>query len=136
MNAFDELMAYTLTHGDPAFIHQHVVDAQMAQTATDATKPIGITFALAGLYLHCERSFTGRQVQLAHMTMGQRKREWPKFVLPPNRGSVTAGDVLAAAPGPQRDRAIEAWAASVWSSYRDANRQTIIQLLRLYDLAS
>ena len=136
MNAIDELMAYTLAHGDPAFIHQYVVDAQMAQTATEATKPIGITFALAGLYLHCERNFTGRQVQLAHMAMAKRKREWPKFVLPAHRGSMTAGEVLAAPPGPQRDRAIEAWAASVWSAYRDANRQTIIQLLRLYDLAS
>jgi len=64
--AYDALCAYTLTRGDAAFIHQHVVDAFAAQSADEATKPITLTFALVGLYLHVERQFTGREVQRAH----------------------------------------------------------------------
>jgi len=134
MSDYDELAFYTLAHGGPAFIHQYVVDAWAAQNASETTKPIAITFALAGLYLHCEKKFTGRQVQLAHMKMAQRKREWPKFLLPANRGSMTAADVLKTQPGPERDQAIETWAAAVWDAYR-ANRETVIALLRQYDLA-
>ena len=57
--AYDELASYTLIHGDPAFIHQHVVDAFGAQHATDHSKPIGVAFALIGLYLHVERGRSG-----------------------------------------------------------------------------
>ena len=64
--AYHELYAYTM--GRPKFILQHVVDANMAQTL-DRTragyKPMGAIFALAGLYLHCEKGFTGAQVQQA-----------------------------------------------------------------------
>ena len=49
--AYHELCYYTLTLGDPAFIHQHVVDAFAAQQADEQTKPIKVTFALVGLYL-------------------------------------------------------------------------------------
>ncbi len=46
-----ELAYYTLSHPDPAFIHQHAVDAFTAQNANAGSKPISITFALIGLYL-------------------------------------------------------------------------------------
>ena len=105
ISAYDELCAYTLTHGDPAFIHQHVVDAFAAQTADAHTKPIGITFALVGLYLHNEKGFTGKQVQRAHMMLAGRKRTWPSFVLPADRGAMTAADVMAIPAGPGRDEA-------------------------------
>ncbi|MCL6648034.1 MAG: DUF5946 family protein [Chloroflexi bacterium] len=39
--AYHELQAYTLTHPDPAFLHQHVVNAWTAQHANAQTKPIG-----------------------------------------------------------------------------------------------
>ena len=42
MSEYEELAFYTLAHGDPAFIHQHVVDAWMLQTADETTKPIAI----------------------------------------------------------------------------------------------
>ena len=103
-DAYDELQGYTLMLRDEAFIHQHVVDAWMAQHAHESTKPIGLTFALIGLYLHFERGFSGRQVQLAHMALGRRKREWPIFPLPADRGGITAVEVIAAPPGPERDR--------------------------------
>lgn len=117
--AYDALAAYTLTLGDPAFIHQHVVDAFAAQHATEATKPITVAFALIGLYLHVERGLTGRQVQRAHMMLARRSRTWPVFRLPETRGAMTAADVLAAPAGPARDRAISSWSGVVWSAYAE-----------------
>ncbi len=128
-DAYNELCAYTLEHGDPTFIHQHVVDAHMAQHADERTKPIGITFALVGLYLHLEKNFTGREVQLAHMKLAKRKHVWPRFALPVNRGSMNALDVMAAPPGRERDAAVDAWCASVWLAFHDS-REAVADLLR------
>lgn len=126
--AYHDLSAYTLELRDPAFIHQHVVDAFMAQHASEETKPIGLTFALIGLYLHVEHGTTGRDVQKIHVLLGRRRRAWPRFRLPASRGSITAVDVMAAPRGEERDRAIDAWCASVWGAFRDA-RETIVSLL-------
>ncbi len=130
-DAYNELCAYTLSLGDPEFIHQHVVDAYAAQHADARTRAIGITFALVGLYLHLEKGFTGRKVQRAHMEMARTKRRWPALPLPRDRGSLTAIDVLAAPPGPERVKAIDAWCASVWDAYRES-RDTIADLVRRY----
>ncbi|MGZ7078191.1 MAG: DUF5946 family protein [Thermoanaerobaculia bacterium] len=127
-DAYDELCAYTLTHGDLAFIHQHVVDAFAAQQANEQTKPIAITFALIGLYLHVEKGVSGRDVQRVHMKLGRRKRDWPRFPLPLDRGPITAMDVIRAPAGTERDRAIDAWCASVWNAYRDS-RDIVANLL-------
>ncbi len=128
--AYNELCAYTLDHalGDPSFIHQHVVDAYAAQHADERTKPIAITFALVGLYLHVEKQSSGRRVQRVHMELARSKRQWPAFALPAERGAMSAVDVMAAAPGPARDRAIDDWCASVWNAYA-AGRETIVHLL-------
>jgi Family of unknown function (DUF5946) len=117
-DAYDELCCYTLAHGDPAFIHQHVVDAFAAQDATSDDKPIRLTFALVGLYLHVERGFTGREVQLAHMKLGRRKQKWPTFNIPQDRGLIDATIVLAA-PIDQRDEMIHQWCHSVWKAFSD-----------------
>jgi hypothetical protein len=126
--ASHELQCYTLGHGGPEFIHQHVVDAWMAQHADERTKPIGLAFALVGLYLHLEKGFSGRQVQLAHMALGRHRKGWPSFPLPATRGAMTATDVMAAPPGPERDRAIGAWCASVWQAYQPS-RNAVAALL-------
>lgn len=126
--AFDELCAYTLTLGDPEFIHQHVVDAQAAQQATEHDRPIKPAFALIGLCLHLERGFTGKQVQRAHMYLGARSKTWPRFAVPAARGSVTVHDALAAAPGAERAAAIERWCRSVWDSHA-LNHAAVRQLL-------
>ncbi len=131
--AYHELCTYTLAHRDPAFLHQHVVDTFAAQQADDQTKPIKLTFALVGLYLHVEKHFSGARVQRVHMDLAARKRVWPSFALPDDRGSFTAADVLAAPAGPERDRAIDAWCASVWEAFRDC-RQTVAALLREYGI--
>jgi Family of unknown function (DUF5946) len=126
--AYDDLLGYTLTHGGREFIHQYAVDAWMAQFADERTTPIGITFALVGLYLHLERGFTGRQAQQAHMTLARRKEAWPAMELPDARGAMTAADVVAAPPGPDRDRALDAWCAAVWGAYA-RNRERVAELL-------
>jgi len=132
-SAHDALAVYTLTHGDVAFIHQHVVDAFAAQHATTETKPIAITFALVGLYLHVERGLSGRQVQRAHSMLAKRTRRWPTFPLPERRGVMTVIDVMTAPAGPERDRAIDAWCASVWDAYRDV-APTVATLAREHGL--
>lgn len=135
LDAYHELSAYTLTHGDLTFIHQHVVDAWAAQHAVEGGKPIGLTFALAGLYLHLEKGFSGRQVQRAHMEMGRQKRQWPRLDLPPHRGVVTALHVMAAPQRPPRDKAIDDWCRSVWEAF-SANRQAVDALLRDYGIVT
>lgn len=127
--AYNELCAYTLAHADPAFIHQHVVDAWAAQTAHRDSKPISVAFALAGLYLHLEKGFSGRQVQRAHMQMARRKQVWPVFALPADRGAVTARGVIARAAGVERDQAIHTWCQAVWQAYA-GERDAVITFLQ------
>ncbi len=131
--ACDGLQCYTLEHGGSGFIHQHVVDAWAAQHADEQNKPIGLTFALVGLYLHVERGFSGRQVQRVHMKLGQRKRTWPSFPLPRGRGSVTASHVIAAPAGPERDQAIDFWCASVWGAFSDSHR-AVVELMQYHGI--
>jgi hypothetical protein len=124
-DAYDELQSYTLGHGDPKFIHQHVVDAWAAQHAAESSKTIGVAFALIGLYLHVEKGFSGRQVQRVHMALARRKRSWPAFPLPDTRGVIRATDVMNASPGPERDQAIDAWCASVWGAFKESHRAVV-----------
>ncbi len=133
-NAFESLCAYTLGLHDPEFVHQHVVDAFAVQRSDAETTPICITFALIGLYLLVEKHFNGRQVQRVHMRLAKGPRAWPRFFLPENRGSMTATEVLSSPEGPQRIRAIHAWCTAVWTAFID-NRETVVELLRAYDLA-
>lgn len=119
--AYEALCFYTLSVGDAAFIHQHVVDAYAAQTADENTKPIKLNFALIGLYLHAEKKFTGREVQRAHVKLARRRKQWNSFPLPDFRGSMTAAEVLALPAGEKRDEAIHTWCVCVWEAYRDSH---------------
>jgi hypothetical protein len=132
--AYDALYVYTMGRGRELFILQHVVDAFGAQTANENSKPIGVTFALVGLYLHVEKGYSGRQVQRVHMQLGQRKRQWPIHPLPRDRGTMTAADVLSVPEGSDRDLAIDAWCRSVWAAFRDS-RQMIVELLREFGIS-
>lgn len=131
--AYDELCCYTLAHSDPSFIHQHLVDAFAAQDSVETDKPIRLSFALIGLYLYIERQFTGKQVQLAHLKLGRHKRQWPTFRFPQDRGSITAADVLLTPEGPERDRMIRQWCASVWEAFSDSH-EIVAELAREYEL--
>ena len=122
---YHELMAYTLAHRDPAFIHQHVVDAWAAQQADECTKSIALVFALVGLYLHVEKGYTGKQVQRAHMLMAKRGKGWARPSLAQDRGSIGVRDVLAADPGRLRDSTIHDWCVSVWNAWHDSRNQVV-----------
>lgn len=123
--AFHRLCCYTLTHTDPDFIHQYCVDAFAAQTADITTKPITLTFALVGLYLHLNKNFTGRQVQQAHMQLAKHKKSWPDFKLPEKRGTITVYNIIDAKEGPIRDELIIRWCESVWNTYADDHTKVI-----------
>jgi hypothetical protein len=124
-----ELSYYTLGHPDPSFVHQYIVDAYTAEQANENTKPIALTFALIGLYLHLEKNYTGKEVQRAHMQLAKAKRQWPMFELPKQRGNITVSDVIATPPGSQRDEMIQKWCVAVWETYRASHDQvaTLIQ---------
>jgi hypothetical protein len=113
----NELAYYTLAHGDPRFIHQHLVDAYGAQHVRQSKSTIGAAFVLAGLYLAVERGFTGRQVQKMHVLMAGKSKQWPRFNPPGNVGSLTVADVLAVEPGPRRDEKLMEWCASIWDAW-------------------
>jgi Family of unknown function (DUF5946) len=116
-NVMNELSYYTLAHGNPAFIHQHLVDAYGAQHVRPQSKStIGAAFALAGLYLAVERGFTGRQVQKMHMLMASKSKNWPRFEPPAEAGLLTVANVLQVQPGPGRDQELMRWCASVWAA--------------------
>lgn len=116
-----ELSLYTLSHGDPFFIHQVAVDAYAAQHAGPASKPITVAFALIGLCLLLERDHTGKAVQRSHMRLAARSKRWPSFDPPEYRGSMSVADVHRAVPGEARDTAIMRWASSVWTAWEQAH---------------
>jgi uncharacterized protein DUF5946 len=129
----NELSYYTLAHGDPAFIHQHLVDAYGAQhVPRQSRSTIGAAFALAGLYLAVERGFSGRQVQNMHMLMASKSKQWPRFEPPQEVGPLTVADVLGVQPGQRRDQELLRWCASVWlawSSEQDRVREMVGRFL-------
>jgi hypothetical protein len=131
---YNELSYYTLSHPDPAFLHQHIVDAYAAQHADGGTKPIVIVFGLIGLYLHLERNFTGRQVQQAHMRLAKRRKKWPQLIPPRDLGAITVSAVLAASPGRERDEMIRKWCESVWEAWRDTRDQIRALLKKELDI--
>jgi hypothetical protein len=128
-DAYSELSFYTLAHPDQLyFIHQHIVDAQTAQTASVNTKPISIVFALVGLYLTVEKGYTGREVQQVHMQLAASKDALPTIALPVERGTITVDAVLNTPPGEQRDAMIKQWCTSVWNAYKDVQGIVIAYL--------
>ena len=132
---YHQLCAYTLSLRDATFIHQQVVDAYAAQNADENTKPIALTFALIGLYLH-EEKYSGKQVQRAHMELAQKRKQWPKWPTPVERGSVNASDVISAPPGADRNKAIERWCESVWTAWKGSREEVrkLVKLLNSPDL--
>jgi hypothetical protein len=133
MDAYDEVYAYTMTR--PNFILQHVVDANIAQRAPAMNPPqISVIFALAGLYLHVEKGFTGFQVQDAHRVMARTKRIWPDVIWPEDRGATTPALVLALPEGRVRDQGIDQWCRDVWSAF-NANHRMIASLVAEFKIA-
>ena len=95
LQVFSDLQCYTVAKQDPAFIHQHAVDAYEAQHAGGATRNITVAFGLIGLYLALEKGYTGRQVQLAHMSIAKTRKNWPRLEPPDQPAFLTVMDVLS-----------------------------------------
>jgi len=122
---YHELAYYTLSHPDPRFIHQHVVDAFTAQTASPETKLLAIYYALVGLYLYLEKDYTGKEVQMAHVKLSSTSKIFESLDLPDYRGDFSIQDVLKHPPGKERDEAIHKWGVCVWDIFK--NQRTLIQ---------
>ncbi len=127
---YGELGAYTLTLGDAGFIHQSIVDTYAAQHIGPAVKPIRVAFSLIGLYLACERGYTGRQVQRAHMLLARASKVWPPFRLPQARATLTVLDVVQA-PESARTAMIARWSQAVWDIWK-ADHARVAELARTY----
>jgi hypothetical protein len=130
--ALNELSAYTLTRLDSGFIHQHVVDAYGAQHGgfqgsvrkAPTRSHIGVAFSLLGLYLACEKGYTGRQVQLAHIALGRWRKQYAQPEGSPARAALTVVDVMKIEPGVERDQMLKRWAAAVWEAWAPAHEWT------------
>ena len=131
---YNELAFYTLAHRDPAFIHQHLVDAFTAQHADESTKPIATVFALIGLYLYLEKGFTGKQVQQMHMRLARRRKQWPQLPQPSERVTITIADVLSVPPGKARDQKIRDWCESVWQAWQSSRSQIVALVKQELDI--
>jgi hypothetical protein len=57
------------------------------------------------------------------MRLAQRRREWPRFDLPQQRGAVTVSQVLAEPAADRRDAMIRQWCVSVWDAWSDSHAQ-------------
>ena len=126
---FDELSFYTLAQPRSEFIHQLAIDTFTAQHAIEASKPIAVVFAVLGLYLHAERGFTGLQIQQVHMRLAPLRLPWPALRLPARHADVTVADVLALAPGAERDAMIRRWCVAEWEVWT-SSRAAIAHLLK------
>lgn len=125
---YNQLAYYTLSHKGKDFIHQHLVDAYTIQTANENTKPIAIIYALAGIYLHVEKNYTGKEVQLAHMEMSKKSKQFPKITLPENRGAINISDIIKIDKPEEKDQAIHKWCTSIWESFSSHHKE-IIELI-------
>lgn len=122
-----DLSYYTLSLGDPFFIHQVAVDTYATQHAGPHVKPISTAFALAGLYLVVERGFTGRQVQRVHMGLARRRGDWPRLDRPEGGATMTVQDVVLT-PDEEKQAAIMDWGRAVWESWKSEEARIAILL--------
>jgi Family of unknown function (DUF5946) len=129
---YNELAYYTLGLQDACFIHQYIVDAYTAQTATEDTKDISLTFALVGLYLCIEKKYTGKEVQQFHTLMSTDKIKWPNIKLPKKRGEITVETVLNANEGDERNKMIKTWCNSIWNAFVESHSK-IIEIADYYE---
>lgn len=120
--AFHAICADTMASTDPAFLHQHVVDAYFGGEGHDPDdqKPMRLWFALLGLCLHLEHGFDGRQVQRVHMQLAGQRRQWLPLGGRHESAGVTVHDVAAAAPE-ERAELVTPWCDAVWQSWSNVH---------------
>lgn len=81
------------------------------------SRPISTVFGLIGLHLALEKGYTGRQVQLAHMKIAKRRKDWPRLEPSSPGAELTVVSVLQATTDAEKERMLMSWAASVWKSW-------------------
>jgi hypothetical protein len=128
---YNEISAFTFSLGDPDFIHQLVVDSYAARHSGPGVKTITTAFALIGLYLVFEHSYTGREVQRAHMVLARKRRQWPHFQPPTVRSAITVRDVAMNLRSDNYRELVTGWAESVWEVWKP-ERDNIAGLLDEY----
>jgi hypothetical protein len=119
LQAYSDLLCYTVAKQDPEFIHQHAVDAYAAQHAGGTTRNISVAFGLIGLHLALEKGYTGKQVQQAHMQIAKLRKDWLRLEPPSPPASLNVMDVLQAPDGKGKDAMIQRWMAAVWENWAD-----------------
>jgi hypothetical protein len=119
LETYYELTYWTLARQDSRFIHQHAVDAYEAQHAGGNIRPITAVFGLIGLYLALEKGYTGRQVQLAHMKIASRRKDWPQLEPPARKAGLTVMDVLQAETDAEKEKMLMNWVESVWEIWEN-----------------
>lgn len=123
LQVYYQLTAFTLSLADTEFIHQIVVDTYTAQHPGPGMRPITIPFALIGLYLAFERGFTGREVQLAHISLGRKHIRWPEFTPPLVKASVTVLDILPRVSATGYREPIMNWGKAVWETWKPDHKR-------------
>ena len=118
LDLYWQLSALTLSLDDPDFPHQLGVDSYAAQHSGLNVKPITTVFALVGLYLTFEKGYTGRAVQLAHVKLGRKHINWPRFQAPDAKADVTVRDVLQRITASNYNEQLQRWGHSVWAIWQ------------------
>jgi hypothetical protein len=129
LDLYWELSAFTLSLQEPDFIHQLALDTYTAQHAGPNLKPIAPAFALIGLYLFLERGYTGREVQLAHIKLGNLHKQWPRFQVPATKATLTINDVLKGNLTDDYRALLAGWGKSVWEIW-EPEHENIRQLVK------
>lgn len=112
-----EVVAFNHAHPERlAVLHQTCVDAYGLQHAGPRSRPIGVAFALNGLYLVLERGFTGLQARDAHAYLARTVPSWPAFTPPAEPGDVTVCDVALAGSVGEHIERVQEWGRAVWSA--------------------
>ena len=124
-----ELLGFEVEHAARlGYLHQLRIDAYGAQHVNPAGPRIGPVFALNGLYMYLERGSGNIDVRTAHGIMANSYDDWPRLVPPPRVGELTAYDVLTAGGVDEVESTLLNWAAQVWESWPDTDRETIRKL--------
>ena len=116
---FDTLCALDYSGATPYALHRLMVDAYCLQHPAEFCAS-GKSYAahLVGMLVAQEHGGDAA-AQRALRTWLDGDRQLARPAEPAARGSCTIAQVLAAAPGSERERAVHVWAADVWIAWRD-----------------
>jgi hypothetical protein len=124
-----DLLGFELEHQvELGYLHQLRMDAYHAQHVHQDAPRIGPVFALNGLYMFLERGSGNVDVRTAHGIMANSFDDWPRLTAPDEVGPLTASDVLAAGGPEEVEQALLIWAAQVWDSWPDTDRDLVRKL--------